>query len=67
MSFMNQYDNPQYSPNVWQMFLHFVDFWETEKPELIESEIHLFSDTHKVAGTCDLVVKLRGELWLLAG
>jgi len=40
------------------MLLKFVDFWETEKPELIESEIHLFSDTHKIAGTCDLVVRM---------
>ena len=50
---------------VWQMLLKFVEFWETEKPELIESEIHLFSDTHKIAGTCDLVVRMRGELWIL--
>lgn len=53
------------SLNVWQMLLKFVEFWETEKPELIESEIHLFSDIHKIAGTCDLVVRMRGELWVL--
>ena len=53
------------SLQVWQMLLKFVEFWETEKPELIESEIHLFSDTHKIAGTCDLVVKMRDELWIL--
>ena len=50
---------------VWQMLLKFVDFWTTEKPELIESEIHLFSDIHKIAGTCDLVVKMRNEIWIL--
>lgn len=50
---------------VWQMLLKFVEFWETEKPELIESEIHLFSDIHKIAGTCDLVVRMRDELWIL--
>lgn len=50
---------------VWQMLLKFVEFWETEKPELVESEIHLFSDIHKIAGTCDLVVRMRGELWIL--
>lgn len=53
------------SLNVWQMLLRFVEFWETEKPELIESEIHLFSDIHKIAGTCDLVVRMRDELWIL--
>jgi hypothetical protein len=30
---------------IWQMFLRFVDFWETYKPELIDQEIHLYSDT----------------------
>lgn len=53
------------SLSVWQMLLRFVDFWETEKPELIESEIHLFSDTYKIAGTCDLVLRMRNELWIL--
>jgi hypothetical protein len=47
------------------MLLKFVEFWQTEKPELIESEIHLFSDKHKIAGTCDLVILLRGKLWIL--
>ena len=47
------------------MLLKFVEFWETEKPELIESEIHLFSDKHEIAGTCDLVIKMRDELWIL--
>ena len=49
MNFMNQYGNPQYSPDVWQMFLRFVDFLETYNPKLIEAEVHLFSDELKVA------------------
>jgi ATP-dependent exoDNAse (exonuclease V) beta subunit len=53
------------SLSVWQMLLKFVEFWTTEKPELVESEIHLFSDIHKIAGTCDLVVRMRDELWVL--
>jgi hypothetical protein len=47
------------------MFLRFVEFWETFKPGLIETEVHLFSDELKVAGTCDLIVEINGELWLL--
>ena len=47
------------------MFLNFVDFWETHKPTLIETEVHLFSDTLRVAGTCDLIIELNGELWVL--
>lgn len=64
-SFLNQYGNPAYPPNVWSMFLNFVDFWETHKPTLIETEVHLFSDILKVAGTCDLIIKLNDELWVL--
>jgi hypothetical protein len=64
-SFLNQYGNPAYPPHVWQMFLNFVDFWETHKPTLIETEVHLFSDVLKVAGTCDLIIELNGELWVL--
>ena len=63
-SFLNQYGNPAYPPHVWSMFLNFVDFWETHKPTLIETEVHLFSDTLRVAGTCDLIIELNGELWL---
>lgn len=65
LNWLDEKGNALYSLHVWQMLLKFVDFWKTEKPELIESEIHLFSHTHKIAGTCDLVVKLRGELWIL--
>ena len=64
-SFLNQYGNPAYPPHVWQMFLNFVDFWETHKPTLIETEVHLFSDTLRVAGTCDLIIELNDELWVL--
>ena len=48
---------PMYNPDVWQMFLKFVDWWETYNPKLIETEVHIFSDELKVAGTY-------GVLWL---
>ena len=65
LNWLDEKGNANCSLNVWQMLLKFVEFWETEKPELVESEIHLFSDTHKIAGTCDLVVRMRNELWIL--
>jgi len=65
LRFLNQYDKPQYDPKVWQMFLKFVEFWETFKPKLIETEVHLFSDKYKVAGTCDLICEINGELWVI--
>ena len=52
-------------PLVWQMFLRFVDFWETHKPTLIETEVHLFSDELKIAGTCDCICEIDGELWVI--
>ena len=55
--------------HVWQMFLRFVDFWETYNPVLIEAEVHLFSDELQVAGTCDLVCELefngKTERWII--
>jgi hypothetical protein len=65
VNFLNQHGNPQYNPDVWLMFLRFVEFWETYDPKLIETEVHLFSDELKVAGTCDLIVEINGKLWLL--
>jgi len=63
--FLSQSGKPQYNSDVWQMFLRFVDFWEEFTPKLIETEVHLFSDELKVAGTCDLIVEINDELWLL--
>ena len=60
---------PIYNPDVWQMFLKFVDFWEEYNPTLIEAEVHLFSDEIKVAGTCDLVCEIeingKTEMWII--
>ena len=55
LNFLNNTGHPQYDPDVWMMFLRFVEFWETYEPKLIETEVHLFSDELKVAGTCDMV------------
>jgi len=65
LKFLDDKGRPIYNPDVWQMFLRFVEFWELYKPTLIETEVHLFSDELKVAGTCDLIVEINGELWLL--
>ena len=55
----------KYSLEIWKMILKFHEFWTTYKPILIESEIHLFSDKFIYAGTCDLVVEINNEKWLL--
>jgi hypothetical protein len=65
INFLDFKGNPQYNPDVWLMFLKFVEFWETYNPKLIETEVHLFSDEYEVAGTCDLICEIDGKLWLL--
>ena len=69
LNFLSPTGYPQYDPLVWQMFLRFVDFWETYNPKLIETEVHLFSDEIKVAGTCDMVCEIeidgKTELWII--
>mgnify|MGYP003334954376 CR=1 FL=1 len=65
LNFLSPSGNPQYDPTVWQMFLRFVDWWEEYNPTLLETEVHLFSDKLKVAGTCDLVCEIDDVLWII--
>ena len=69
ITFLYDNGNPKMPAHVWQMFLRFVDFWETYNPTLIEAEVHLFSDEIKVAGTCDLVCEIeidgKMERWII--
>ena len=58
LNFLDKNGYPQHNPDVWQMFLRFVDFWEEYNPTLIETEVHLFSDELKVAGTCDMICEI---------
>ena len=65
LNYLDEKGYPKMDPLVWQMFLRFVDFWETYKPTLIETEVHLFSDELKIAGTCDCICEINGELWVI--
>ena len=65
LNFLSPNKQPLYETDVWVNFLKFVEFWETFKPTLIETEVHLFSDELKVAGTCDMVCEINGELWVI--
>ena len=65
LNFLGPNGRPLYHPDVWQMFLRFVEWWEEYNPTLIETEVHLFSDELKVAGTCDMVCEIDGELWIV--
>ncbi len=63
--FLNKDKTPKYPTEVWLMFLHFVEFWETYKPTLLETEVHLFSDELEIAGTCDLVCEIDDKIWII--
>ena len=65
LNFLSPNKQPLYDTDVWTMFLKFVEFWETSNPTLIETEVHLFSDEFKVAGTCDMVCMINNELWVI--
>ena len=65
IQWLNAEGYSNYSLDVWKLILKFHEFWSTYKPTLIESEIHLFSDKYKYAGTCDLVCEIDGVRWLL--
>ena len=65
LNFLGVNGRPIYHPDIWQMFLRFVEWWEEYTPTLIETEVHLFSDELKVAGTCDMVCEINGELWII--
>lgn len=62
---IDDFGNAKYDLDVWKMFLRFTDFWDQVKPKLVCSETHLYSDELKVAGTCDLVLDIENERWLL--
>ena len=65
LNFLSPSGNPMYDPKVWQGFLRFVEWWEKYNPVLLETEVHLFSDKLKVAGTCDLVCEIDGKVWII--
>ena len=65
IKWVDEWGNVKFNLDVWRMALRFADFWNTHKPKLIATEYHLFSDTHKYAGTADLIVEFQNSIWLL--
>jgi len=65
ISWLDDYGNAKYNEVVWGMINKFKAFWDLAKPELIFTEEFTYSDTHKYAGTADLVVKINGQTWLI--
>jgi hypothetical protein len=65
VSWMDDYGKAKYSEITWIQICRFAEFWKKHKPKLISSEEFVYSDTHRYAGTADLLVEMDGEIWLL--
>jgi hypothetical protein len=56
---------PELSRSAGWTFDRYLDFLISEQPEVLESEVTLWSRTHGYAGTADLVMRIRDATWLL--
>lgn len=65
LEWVDDYGNARYNLNVWKMLLKFQDFYNLVKPETLESEMFLYSDTYQYAGTTDYLCKVGDETWLI--
>lgn len=65
IEWLNSRGEAKYPLIVWEMLLKFVEFWTEFKPELIQTEISVYSDKYEIGGTCDLIIKLNGEIWVI--
>lgn len=64
--------NPSTEIMVPNQFVHLAlhkltQFWKIVSPELIQSEIRLFSPAHEFAGTADLILRIKGGSYPIAG
>ena len=65
IEWLNQDGDVKYPFIVWDMLLKFDEFWKTLNPKLIHSEVILYSKTHKIGGSCDLVLEIEDKLWVI--
>lgn len=65
LDWVDEYGNARYNLNVWKMLLKFQDFYNLVKPETLASEMFLYSDMYKYAGTTDYLCKVGEETWLI--
>lgn len=59
------WDDLVYSLDEWKQILKAIEFFEKFNPEVMENEVSITNDTHKLGGTIDLVCKLNGDIWLI--
>jgi hypothetical protein len=52
-------DGSKFPQEIWRQVVHFSEWYESVKPVILGSEIEVFSDEWKCAGTLDLVYFMR--------
>ena len=65
LDWVDEYGNARYNLNVWKMLLRFQDFYNTVKPVTLASEMFIYSDKYKYAGTIDFLSDVGDETWLI--
>lgn len=65
LEWVDEYGNAKYNLAVWNMLLKFQDFYNLVKPKTLASELFLYSDKHRFAGTTDYLCQVEEEKWLI--
>lgn len=65
VNWMDDYGNAKYALHVWQMILKFQDFCKNVKPQHLATELFLYSDKYRYAGSTDYLCQVGNETWLI--
>ena len=60
-----RFDPDKYTELEWAGVCRFMEFYERYKPEVVATEMNVFSDKYEFAGTLDLVADFNGQRWLI--
>ena len=61
----NDGNNKELSVEEWEAIVSFYNFWQAQKPKLIQSEQVVFNDEYKYAGTMDMLLEIDGVRWVV--
>jgi len=59
------WDDKLYDESEWSAVCKFKEFYDTHKVKVIATEVIIYSDKYKYAGTIDLICEINGKTWLI--
>jgi len=59
------WDDKLYDESEWSAICKFKEFYETHEVKVIATEVIVYSDKYKYAGTVDLICEIAGETWII--